>query len=246
MKLILLRHGQSKWNLENRFTGWQDVGLTEEGVQEAEFAAKQLIKQKIKIESVYTSLLKRASETAKIVTKIISFPYNKVHHEWRLNERHYGALQGLSKSETATKYGEKQVKIWRRSFDIPPPLLNKDDPRNPIFNKKFDKLNVELPLGESLKDVIIRLYPFWDIFTKEMISTQKNYMIIAHSNSLRAIIKILDRISEEEITSVEIPTGVPLIYTFTSSMEVLNKEYLLDKSELEKRQKEIVEQGKPK
>ena len=157
MKLILLRHGESQWNLENRFTGWKDVSLTNTGIEEATFSGNQLLKANIKISSVYTSLLDRATETANIVTKIINFQKKNIKYDWRLNERHYGALQGLNKSETATKYGEDQVHIWRRSYDIPPPLLENDDQRHPKFNTKFKAINAELPRGESLKNVIDRL-----------------------------------------------------------------------------------------
>ena len=193
MKLILLRHGQSKWNLENRFTGWKDVSLTEEGVKEATFSANQLIKNNLNIDSVHSSILKRAIETADIVTKIINFPKDKIIFDWRLNERHYGALQGLNKSETALKFGEDQVKIWRRSYDIPPPQLSNDDKRHPKFNKKFKNIKNELPTGESLKQVIDRLNPFWKNFSKNIKNNRGNHLIVAHSNSLRAIVKILDK-----------------------------------------------------
>ena len=154
MKLILLRHGESQWNLENRFTGWKDVSLTETGIAEANFSGNQLIKANIKIKSVYTSLLNRATETTDIVTHIINFPKEDIQYDWRLNERHYGALQGLNKSETAAKYGEEQVHIWRRSYDISPPLLEKNDERHPKFNDKFKNIQSKLPVGESLKDII--------------------------------------------------------------------------------------------
>ena len=156
MKLILLRHGESQWNLENRFTGWKDVSLTKKGITEASFSANQLIKANIKINSVYTSILNRATETTDIVTNIINFPKKDIQYDWRLNERHYGALQGLNKSETAKKYGENQVHIWRRSFDIPPPHLDHDDERHPRFNNKFKNIKSKLPVGESLKNVINR------------------------------------------------------------------------------------------
>ena len=161
MKLILLRHGESQWNLENRFTGWRDVSLTKKGIEEATFSGEQLLKANIKISSVYTSLLNRATETTDIVTDIINFPKENIQYDWRLNERHYGALQGLNKSETAKKYGEDQVHIWRRSYDIPPPSLDKNDKRHPRFDNKFDDIQDPLPVGESLKNVIDRLHPFW-------------------------------------------------------------------------------------
>ena len=168
MKLILLRHGESQWNLENRFTGWKDVKLTPNGIKEAGYAGNELKKMNFELVSFYTSLLSRATETARIVADIIGYNPEEIIYDWRLNERHYGALQGLNKSETAKKYGEDQVHIWRRSFDIPPPLLDKNDKRHPRFNKKFKSIEGELPDGESLKNVIKRLSPFWEKY-KEFI-----------------------------------------------------------------------------
>ena len=168
MKLILLRHGESQWNLENRFTGWKDVSLTNTGIAEANYSGNQLIKNKLKIKSVYTSLLNRATETTEIVTDIINFPKDDIRYDWRLNERHYGALQGLNKSETAQKYGEEQVHIWRRSYDIPPPKLEEDDKRHPKLNEKFKNINADLPNGESLKNVVDRLKPFWKKYINDI------------------------------------------------------------------------------
>ena len=246
MKLILLRHGESQWNVENRFTGWKDVSLTNTGIAEATFSGNQLLKANIKIRSVYTSLLNRATETANIVTKIISFPKKNIKHDWRLNERHYGALQGLNKSETAAKYGEDQVHIWRRSYDIAPPLLKIDDPRHPKFNNKFKAIDSELPRGESLKNVIDRLNPFWKEYVNTLSKMKGDYLIVAHSNSLRAIVMILDNLSEKEIISVNIPTGVPLVYTLDESLNVTDKQYLVDKEELKAKQKIVANQGKAK
>lgn len=245
MKIILLRHGQSKWNLENRFTGWKDVGLTRLGENEAKFAAKQLLKENYKIESVYTSLLKRAVETTNIVVKNICFPEHEIKYEWRLNERHYGALQGLNKSETAAKYGEEQVHIWRRSFDIPPPSLTLDDKRHPRYNKKFREIDIQdLPSGESLKMVIERLTPFWDKYFEEIKSIDNSHLIVAHSNTLRAIVKILDNLSNQEIIKINIPTGVPLVYSFGNGNNVIDKKYLIDDKELQKKQDLVINQGK--
>ena len=246
MKLILLRHGQSQWNLENRFTGWKDVSLTQEGIDEATFSGNALLKKNLQIKSVYTSLLNRATETTDIVTDIINFPKEEIKYEWRLNERHYGALQGLNKSETASKYGEDQVQIWRRSYDISPPLLDMDDERHPRFNDKFRNILSELPVGESLKNVIDRLKPFWGKYVHYINQNKGNHLIVAHSNSLRAIVKILDQLSEKEIISVNIPTGVPLVYTLDQSLNVLEKEYLIDKEKLKAKQEMIVNQGKAK
>ena len=246
MKLILLRHGESQWNLENRFTGWKDVSLTETGIAEANFSGNQLLKANIKISSVYTSLLDRATETANIVTKIINFPKKNIKYDWRLNERHYGALQGLNKSETAAKYGEDQVHIWRRSYDIPPPLLENNDQRHPKFNTKFKAINGELPRGESLKNVIDRLNPFWEQYVNNLSEMKGDYLIVAHSNSLRAIIKILDNLSDKEIISVNIPTGVPLVYTLDETLTVTDKQYLIDKEKLKAKQEIVANQGKAK
>jgi|TARA_B110000003_G_scaffold128872_1_gene130910 2,3-bisphosphoglycerate-dependent phosphoglycerate mutase len=246
MKLILLRHGESQWNLENRFTGWKDVSLTNTGIEEATFSGNQLLKANIKISSVYTSLLDRATETANIVTKIINFPKKNIKYDWRLNERHYGALQGLNKSETAAKYGEDQVHIWRRSYDIPPPLLENNDQRHPKFNTKFKKIDGELPIGESLKNVIDRLNPFWKEYVSKLNEMKGDYLIVAHSNSLRAIVKILDQLSDEEIISVNIPTGVPLVYTLDPSLNVLEKKYLISEEQLKAKQEIVANQGKAK
>ena len=244
MQLILLRHGESQWNLENRFTGWKDVSLSEEGVNEASIAAKNLIENNIEVSTIQTSLLKRAIDTAKIVADLIDFPIKNIKYDWRLNERHYGALQGLNKSETASKFGEKQVKIWRRSFDISPPLLSEDDKRHPKFSSSFKNLDFDLPRGESLKDVILRLNPFWDKYFDEIKQAKGSHLIVAHSNSLRAIIKILDNLSKDEIVSVDIPTGVPLIYNFDNNFNVINKRYLIDDSDLQKKIELVKKQGK--
>tara|TARA_B100001057_G_scaffold281580_1_gene281942 strand:- start:219 stop:962 length:744 start_codon:yes stop_codon:yes gene_type:complete len=245
-KIILLRHGQSQWNLENRFTGWKNVSLTKTGIEEATFSGHQLVKSNIKIKSVNTSILDRAVETTRIVTDIINFPKEKIHYDWRLNERHYGALQGLNKSEIALKYGEDQVHIWRRSYDIAPPLLLENDDRHPKLNKKFKDIGKDLPIGESLKNVIDRLKPFWKEYVNNFVTSGGSHLIVAHSNSLRAIVKILDQLSSEEIVSVNIPTGVPLVYTLDKSLNVLDKKYLIDKEELEAKQEIVVNQGKAK
>tara|TARA_B100001287_G_C22659786_1_gene519723 strand:+ start:859 stop:1605 length:747 start_codon:yes stop_codon:yes gene_type:complete len=246
INLILLRHGESEWNLSNRFTGWTDVKLTDKGIKEATLAAHTLKKNNFVIKSIYTSLLRRANDTAKIVSDHINFNNSEISIDWRLNERHYGALQGLNKSETATKYGEKQVQVWRRSFNIPPPLLTNDDERHPRFNKKLKEINCDLPTGESLKDVIDRLYPFWDHYISHILNEKGDHLIVAHSNSLRAIVKILDNLSSEEIVSVNIPTGVPLLYQLDNDLNVIDKKYLIDENELKKKQENIINQGKAK
>ena len=246
MKLILLRHGESQWNFENRFTGWKDVSLTETGIAEASFSGNQLLKANIKIKSVYTSLLNRATETTDIVTDIINFSKEDIQYDWRLNERHYGGLQGLNKSETAKKYGEKQVHIWRRSYDISPPHLDQDDKRHPRFDNKFNDIQDPLPVGESLKNVIDRLNPFWKEYVSNLSEAKGDYLIVAHSNSLRAIIKILDNLSDKEIVSVNIPTGAPLVYTIDKNLNVIDKQYLIDEKILKVKQEAVANQGKVK
>lgn len=245
MKLILLRHGQSQWNLENRFTGWKDVDLTDQGIQEAKFAANQINQEGIHISSIYTSKLLRAIRTTKIVCNEINFPLESIHYDWRLNERHYGALQGLNKSETAAKYGEEQVLIWRRSFDIPPPLLKEDDKRHLKFDKAFKEIDRnDLPSGESLNNVIQRLEPFWNTYKNFLKQNHGNHLIVAHSNSLRAIVKILDKLTEKEIMKVNIPTGVPLVYDLNNDNNVINKKYLISDEELKIKQDIVAKQGK--
>ena len=243
MKLILLRHGESEWNLLNQFTGWTDIGLTENGIKEAKFSAEQILKENIVINTLYTSLLKRSTHTAEIIADIINFDKKNIQYTWRLNERHYGALQGLNKSETAAKYGEDQVHIWRRSYDVAPPLLSNNDERHPRFNEKFKNIE-NMPTGESLKNVIDRLNPFWNQYLANIKENLGNHLIVAHSNSLRAIVKLLDQLSDKEIVSVNIPTGVPLVYEFDNNCNVIHKEYLIDQAKLEKKQKMVVNQGK--
>ena len=247
MKLILLRHGESLWNLENKFTGWKDISLTEDGKNEAKFSGEKLLKENIKIQSIHTSLLKRAIQTSEIVCNNINFKKENINFEWRLNERHYGALEGLNKSETAAKYGEKQVKIWRRSFDIPPPFLDINDDRHPKNNPNFNIVKrQDLPVGESLKMVIERLMPFWNKYFKFIKSCRGSHLIVAHSNSLRAIVKILEKMSTEEIISVNIPTGVPLVYEFDQNFDIYEKKYLIDEKKLFEKQELIKNQGKVK
>lgn len=244
MYLILLRHGESQWNLENKFTGWTDVPLTSKGKKEAKFAAYQIKDLSIPIDNIYTSILCRATKTSSIVSKIVGFPEDKIIFDWRLNERHYGDLQGLNKSETAKKYGEEQVKIWRRNYDVAPPLLSIDDERHPKNFELFKFVQSELPLGESLKNVVERINPFWEDFLKKQIT--KNSILVAHSNSLRAIIKILENQTSNEIINVEIPTGIPLVYKLDKKLNILDKRFLIDKESLIRKQKKIINQGKIK
>ena len=221
MKLVMIRHGQSQWNLENRFTGWTDVDLSEQGVKEAHAAGKQLLAEGIKFDVAYTSYQKRAIKTLNIVLEEIDELAIPVKKSWRLNERHYGALQGLNKADTAKKYGDEQVHIWRRSFDVRPPLLELDDPRHPKFDEKYQHLDPEdLPKGESLKDTIVRVVPYWKSDIAKDIRAGKNVVIAAHGNSLRALIKYLLEIDNEKILELNLPTGVPLEFEIDKNLKI--------------------------
>jgi 2,3-bisphosphoglycerate-dependent phosphoglycerate mutase len=228
-KLVLLRHGQSIWNKENLFTGWTDVDLSQKGIEEAEQAAELLKKDGYSFELAFTSVLKRAIRTLWIVLDNMDLMWLPVIKSWRLNERHYGALQGLNKTQTTQKYGDEQVKLWRRSYAIQPPALEKTDPRccdrEPMY-KNIDKKY--LPLTESLKDVVDRFLPYWHEAIVPEIKTGKKVLISAHGNSLRALVKYLDNISDEEISNLNIPTGIPLIYELDNDMKPLKHYYLGD------------------
>lgn len=242
MILILLRHGESKWNLENRFTGWVDIELTENGIKEAEFAAKQIIKSKIKINNVYTSFLDRAIQTSNIVVESLNLNKEIIFKDWKLNERHYGALQGLNKSDTAKKYGETKVKLWRRSYSLRPPKLSLSDKSHPQYDRKYSIIPNPKPSGESLEDVVKRIKPAW-LLIKEKLIENKNILIVAHSNSLRAFIKEIEKLNSKEIVSVEIPTGVPLVYSFDKNFKIFNKKFLINSSLLNKKIDKIKKQG---
>jgi 2,3-bisphosphoglycerate-dependent phosphoglycerate mutase len=221
MKLVMIRHGQSQWNLENRFTGWKDVDLSEQGVQEAKKAGEDLKKDGFVFDIAYTSYQKRAIKTLNFVLEEIDELYIPVVKSWRLNERHYGALQGLNKAETAKKYGDEQVHIWRRSFDVPPPALEDDDERNVRFDAKYKNLDPkDMPKGESLKDTINRVMPFWESDISKSIKDGKNVIIAAHGNSLRALIKYLLDIDNEKILDLNLPTGVPLIFEIDENLKI--------------------------
>ena len=221
MKLVMIRHGQSQWNLENRFTGWKDVDLSEQGVQEAKKAGEDLKKDGFVFDIAYTSYQKRAIKTLNIVLEEIDELYIPVVKSWRLNERHYGALQGLNKAEPAKKYGDEQVHIWRRSFDVPPPALEDDDERNVKFDAKYKDLDPkDMPKGESLKDTINRVMPFWESDISKSIKSGKNVIIAAHGNSLRALIKYLLEIDNEKILDLNLPTGVPLIFEIDENLKI--------------------------
>jgi len=246
-KLVLLRHGQSAWNLENRFTGWTDVGLTEQGVVEAHTAGQLLRDSKYSFDLAYTSVLKRAIQTLWVVLQELSLDWIPVTNAWQLNERHYGALQGLNKAETAKEYGEAQVKIWRRSYDVPPPALEWDDPRHPHFDPRYAGLSkTQLPATESLKITLERVLPFWHSMIAPVIKSGKPLLIAAHGNSLRAMVKYLDNVSEDEITELNIPTGIPLVYELDQDLKPVTHYYLADEETVRKAAEAVAAQGKVK
>lgn len=226
MKLVLLRHGESVWNKENRFTGWTDVDLSENGVKEAENAGKLLKEKGYTFDVSFTSVLKRANKTLEIVLKEMNLDI-PVYYSYRLNERHYGALQGLNKDEMRKKFGEEQVHIWRRSYDVRPPELTKDDERYPGNDPKYKDLTPEeLPLTECLKDTLERVLPYYNNEIKKHLENKENVLVVAHGNSLRSIIKYLENISDEDIMSVEIPTGVPYVYELDDNLNIKEKYFL--------------------
>ena len=227
IQLVLLRHGESVWNKENRFTGWTDVGLSEKGVAEAETAGRRLREAGFLFDACYTSVLKRAIKTLWIALEQMDLMYLPIHLHWRLNERHYGALQGLNKAETATRHSPEQVFLWRRSYDVPPPALEPDDPRHPSHDPRYAGLDPShLPLTESLKDTVARVLPYWTETIAPDIRTGRRVLIAAHGNSMRALVKHLDRIPDEEIPKLEIPTGVPLVYELDDALEPIRHDYL--------------------
>jgi len=228
-KLILLRHGQSTWNLENRFTGWIDVDLSEQGRKEARQAGRVLAAERLLPDISFTSVLKRAVRTLWMVTEEMDRMWIQAERSWRLNERHYGALQGLDKAETVQKHGEAQVKVWRRSYDIPPPPLPESDPQHPRHDPRYAGIDPALlPSGESLKDTLTRVLPFWNERIAVELRKGRNVLVAAHGNSLRAIVKMLDEISDEEIVELNIPTGVPLLYELDDSLKPRSHRYLGD------------------
>jgi 2,3-bisphosphoglycerate-dependent phosphoglycerate mutase len=225
--LVLLRHGESVWNKENRFTGWTDVDLSEAGRAEAVNAGRLLRAEGLAFDIAYTSLLKRAIRTCWMTLDELDLLWIPVERSWRLNERHYGALQGLNKAETAAQHGDDQVKIWRRSYDIPPPALTPDDPRHPGRDPRYAGLSpAELPLTESLKDTVDRFLPYWKEAIAPAIRDGKRVLIAAHGNSLRALVKYLDRISDQDIIELNIPTGVPLVYELDDRLNAVDRRYL--------------------
>jgi 2,3-bisphosphoglycerate-dependent phosphoglycerate mutase len=244
-RLVLLRHGESTWNKENRFTGWHDVDLSEKGREEARDAGRLMAEQKFEFDVAYTSVLKRAIRTLWIALDEMDMMWIPVHRSWRLNERHYGGLQGLNKAETAAQHGEAQVKIWRRSYDIPPPPLTEEDPRHPSHDRRYASLTPkQLPLAESLKDTVTRFLPYWHETIAPDIKAGKRVLIAAHGNSLRALVKFLDNVSEQEILELNIPTGIPLVYQLNSDLKPLQKFYLGDQEAAAKKAAAVANQGK--
>jgi 2,3-bisphosphoglycerate-dependent phosphoglycerate mutase len=228
-KLILVRHGQSTWNVANLFTGWHDVDLSDLGRQEAKSAGAEIKKAGIVPDVVFTSVLKRAIRTMWLVLDELDLMWLPVERSWRLNERHYGALQGLDKAQTVEKHGEAQVKIWRRSYDIPPPALETRDERHPLHDRRYAQLDPRvLPASESLKDTLARVLPFWNDRIVAELKAGKNVLVVAHGNSLRAVVKMLDNVSEADITELNIPTGVPLVYELNDDIKPVKSGYLGD------------------
>ncbi|GAB7082049.1 2,3-diphosphoglycerate-dependent phosphoglycerate mutase [Megalodesulfovibrio paquesii] len=243
--LVLVRHGESVWNLENRFTGWTDVGLTDKGRQEAMDAARLLKDGGYTFDVCYTSYLRRAIETLHLIQGEMDNLWLPVRKSWRLNERHYGALQGLNKSEMAAKFGEEQVFIWRRSYDTPPPALTPDDPRHPGKDPRYAALTAdELPLTESLKLTVARVLPYWESELAPAIRSGQRLLVAAHGNSIRAMVKHLDQMSDEAIASLNIPTGVPLVYELDDTLAPLRHFYLGDPEAVAAKQAAVAAQGK--
>lgn len=247
MKLVLVRHGESEWNKLNLFTGWTDVDLSEKGHEEAATAGKLLKAEGYDFDVCYTSYLKRAIHTLNHILDEMDRCYLPVFKTWRLNERHYGALQGLNKSETAEKYGEEQVKIWRRSYDVKPPMLDVSDPRNPANQATYANVDPkDLPLTESLETTVERAVPYFENVIKKDMQAGKRVIIAAHGNSLRALVKYFDNMTKDEILGVNIPTGVPLVYEFDNNFNVIKKYYLGDQDALAKKMAAVANQGKAK
>ena len=246
-KIVLLRHGESTWNKENRFTGWTDVDLTPRGLQEAQNAGRLLREQGYTFDIAYTSVLKRAIRTLWITLDEMDQMWIPIQHTWRLNERHYGALQGLNKAETAAQYGDEQVLIWRRSYDARPPALTIDDDRYPGADPRYKNLtHNDIPLTECLKDTVARFLPYWNTTISPQVQAGKSVIIVAHGNSLRALVKYLDNMSEEEILNRNIPTGVPLVYELDDNLKPIQNYYLGNLSEIQEAMQTVANQGKSK
>ncbi|MEX6213128.1 2,3-diphosphoglycerate-dependent phosphoglycerate mutase [Providencia hangzhouensis] len=246
-KLVLVRHGESEWNKENRFTGWTDVELSDKGREEAKIAGQLLKDEGFVFDFAYTSVLKRAIHTLWNILDQVEQSWLPVEKSWKLNERHYGALQGLDKSETAAKYGDEQVKLWRRGFAITPPDLEKDDERYPGHDPRYAKLSdKELPVTESIATTIERVVPYWEEIIKPRVTSGEKVIIAAHGNSLRALVKHLDNLSEDEILELNIPTAVPMVYEFDENMKPIKRYYLGNQDEIAAKQAAVANQGKAK
>ncbi|MCJ7696335.1 MAG: 2,3-diphosphoglycerate-dependent phosphoglycerate mutase [Nitrosomonadales bacterium] len=244
-KIVLLRHGESIWNKENRFTGWTDVDLSAKGLEEARHCGRLLLKERFVFDIAFTSVLKRAIRTLWITLDEMDQMWIPVNHSWRLNERHYGALQGLNKAETAAKYGEERVLIWRRSYDTKPPALTFDDTRYPGLDPRYQNLaKQDVPLTECLKDTVNRFLPYWEESIVPMIQSGLRVIIVAHGNSLRALVKHLDNISNQEILKLNIPTGIPLVYELDDNLKPIQHYYLGDQAKIEKAMQATANQGK--
>ena len=245
IKLVLLRHGESQWNLENRFTGWTDVDLTPKGIEEAQSAGRILNKERYTFDLAYTSVQTRAIRTLWLALDEMDLMWIPVYRNWRLNERHYGALQGLNKAETAEKFGEEQVHIWRRSYDIPPPTLNLEDKRHPQFDSRYADLDTDdLPVSECLKDTVERFLPYWHGSIVPDLQKEKKVLICAHGNSLRALVKYLDNVSDEEIVTLNIPTGTPLVYELDDKLRSIRHYYIGDQKKIRAAIQAVANQAK--
>jgi len=245
LRLVLLRHGESTWNKENRFTGWTDVDLSDKGREEAREAGRLMSAEKYEFDVAYTSVLKRAIRTLWIALDALDMMWIPVYRSWRLNERHYGGLQGLNKAETAAKYGDDQVKIWRRGYDTPPPPLTYEDPRHPSHDRRYaDLKRAEIPLTESLKDTVARFLPHWHEVIAPDIKAGKRVLIVAHGNSLRALVKYLENIPDDKIVELNIPTGIPLVYSLNEDLKPLTKYYLGDQAAAEAKAAAVANQAK--
>jgi 2,3-bisphosphoglycerate-dependent phosphoglycerate mutase len=245
IKLVLLRHGESEWNLANKFTGWKDVDLTETGIRQATSAGQLLKEAGFEFDQAHTSVLKRAIKTLNITLDVMDQLWLPVERSWRLNERHYGALQGLNKAETAAKYGDEQVHIWRRSYDTPPPHLEWDDERNIANDRRYAGLSREqIPLGECLKDTVERVLPYWHEHIVPQLKAGRKIIIAAHGNSLRSLVKYLDDVSADEILKLNIPTGVPLVYELDDDLNPITSYYLGDQQKLAAAMEAVANQGK--
>jgi 2,3-bisphosphoglycerate-dependent phosphoglycerate mutase len=242
-KLVLLRHGESAWNKENRFTGWTDVDLSEKGRQEALEAGKALKQAGFRFDLAHTSVLKRAIRTLWIALDELDQLWIPVEKSWRLNERHYGALQGLNKAETAAKYGGEQVHVWRRSYDVLPPLLTDGDERSPANDPRYAGVN-PMPMGEALKQTVERMLPYWESAIAPAVRSGKSVLVVAHGNSLRALVKHLDAMSEEAIMALNIPTGIPLVYELDGSLKPIRHYYLGDEAKIKAATEAVAKQGK--